>query len=205
MYLGKGLWTLLVTQPENLKITCLDQPNKLLKITGPIKMVQLEKSCTGYADSFILPAYFEGHSQMTSNMSPNIELINTSLNASQFQIWQNLNLSLSADRKFNLHKLEPMKKYYVTNFKSALQEYTPNLPEDSEWGLTDWTVYIILPVGGGITTLIPALLVYFKCRSCTKIARENHKNTILHVKSGRGPPEHIDLKPIVPYSRPILP
>ena len=205
VYLGKGLWTLLVTQPENLKITCLDQPNKLLKITGPIKMVQLEKSCTGYADSFILPAYFEGHSQMTSNMGPNIELINTSLHASQFQIWQNLNLSLSADRKFNLHKLEPMKKYYVANFKSALQEYTPNLPEDSEWGLTDWTVYIILPVGGGITTLILTLLVYFKCKSCTKIARENHKNTILHVKSGRGPQEHIDLKPIVPYSRPILP
>ena len=51
-------------------------------------MVQLEKSCTGYADSFILPAYFEGHSQMNSNMGPNIELINTSLNASQFQIWQ---------------------------------------------------------------------------------------------------------------------
>ena len=69
----------------------------------------------------------------------------------------------------------------------------------------NWTVYIILPVGGGITTLILARLVYFKCKSCTKIARENHKNTILHVKSGRGPPEHIDLKPIVPYSRPILP
>ena len=61
-----------------------------------------------------------------------------------------------------------MKKYYVANFKSALQEYTPNLPEDSELGLTDWTVYIILPVGGGITTLILALLVYFKCKSCKK-------------------------------------
>ena len=80
VYLGKGLWTILVTEPENLKITCIGRPNRLLKITGPIKMVQLEKSCTGYADSFILPAYFEGHSQINNNMGPNIDLINTSLN-----------------------------------------------------------------------------------------------------------------------------
>ena len=36
VYLCKGLWTILVTKPEILKITCLDKPNKLLKINGPI-------------------------------------------------------------------------------------------------------------------------------------------------------------------------
>ena len=123
VYLGKGLWTILVTKPENLKITCIDKPNKLLKINGPIKLIQLEKSCTGYADTFILPAYFEGHSQIENNMGPNIEPINTSFNASQFQIWQNLNLSNPTARKFNLHKLEGMKKYYIANVHSALQEY----------------------------------------------------------------------------------
>ena len=87
VYLGKGLWTILVIKPENLKITCLDKPNKLFKINGPIKLIQLEKSCIGYADTFILPAYFESHSQMENNMGPNIELINTSLNTSQFKIW----------------------------------------------------------------------------------------------------------------------
>ena len=118
----------------------------MLKIDGPIKLIQLEKSCTGYADTFILPAYFEGHSQIENNMGPNIELINTSFNASQFQIWQNLNLSNPTARKFNLHKPEGMKKYNIANVNSALQEYTPDLPEDSEWGITDWTLYIILPV-----------------------------------------------------------
>ena len=83
VYLGKGLWTILVTEPKNLKITCIGRPDK---ITGPIKMVKLEKSCTGYADFFILPAYFEGHSQI-NNMGPNTDPINTPLNASQFQIW----------------------------------------------------------------------------------------------------------------------
>ena len=58
----------------------------MLKINGAIKLIQLEKYCAGYADTFILPAYFEGHSQIENNMDPNIELINTSLNASQFQI-----------------------------------------------------------------------------------------------------------------------
>ena len=141
VYLGKGLWTILVTKLENLKITCLDKLNKLLKISGPIKLIQLEKSCTVYADTFILAACFEGCSQMENNMGPNIELINTSLNASQFQIWQNLNLSHPTARKFNLRKLENMKKYYIPNVNSALQEYTPDLPEDSEWGITDWTLY----------------------------------------------------------------
>ena len=134
----------------------------MLKINGPIKLIQLEKSCTGYADTFILPAYFEGHSQMENNMGPSIELINTSLNAFQFQIWQNLNLSHPTARKFNLHKLENMKKYYIVNVNSALQEYTPDLPEDIEWGITDWTLYIILPVGGGFVTLIITFIVYIK-------------------------------------------
>ena len=71
-YLGIGLWTILVTKPENLKITCLNKPNKLLKINGPIKLIQLEKSCTDYADTFILPAYFEVHSQIENNMHPNV-------------------------------------------------------------------------------------------------------------------------------------
>ena len=138
VYLGKGLWTILVTEPENhLKITCIGRPNRLLKITGSIKMVQLEKSCTGYADSFILPAYFEGHSQINNNMGPNIDLINTSLNASQFQIWQNLNASNPVARKFTLTKLDPMKRYYVSNVNSALRAYQPNLQEDNEWDLTD--------------------------------------------------------------------
>ena len=104
----------------------------MLKINGPIKLIQLEKSCTGYADTFILPAYFEGHSQIENNMGPDTELINTSLNAFQFQIWQNLNLSNPTANKFNLHKLECMKQYYIANVNSVLQEYNPDLPEDSE-------------------------------------------------------------------------
>ena len=196
VYLGKGLWTILVTKPENLKITCIDKPNKLLKINGPIKLIQLEKSCTGYADTFILPAYFEGHSQIENNMGPNIEPINTSFNASQFQIWQNLNLSNPTARKFHLHKLEGMKKYYIANVHSALQEYTPDLPENSEWGITDWTLYIILPVGGGFVTLIIAFLVFIKCRPCAKVAKQNHQNKSHHAKH-----EIIELKP---YSRPML-
>ena len=59
-----------------------------------------------------------------------------------------------------------MKKYCIANVHSALQEYTPDLPEDSEWGITDWTLYIILPVGGGFVTLIIAFLVFSKCRPC---------------------------------------
>ena len=59
---------------------------------------------------------------MENNMGHNIELINTSLNAFQFQIWQNLNLSHPTTRKFNLHKLANMKKYYIANVNSALQE-----------------------------------------------------------------------------------
>ena len=197
VYLGKGLWTILVAKPENLKITCLDKPNKLLKINGSIKLIQLEQSCTGYADTFILPAYFEGHSQIANNMGPNIELINISLNASQFQIWQNLNLSNPTATKFNLHKLESMKKYYIANANSALQEYTPDLPEDSEWGMTDWTLYVILPVGGGFVTLIITFLVFIKCRPCKKVAKQNHQNKSHHAKH-----EIIELKP---YSRPMLP
>ena len=42
VYLGKGQWTILVKKPENLKITCIDKPNKLLKINGPIKLIHLK-------------------------------------------------------------------------------------------------------------------------------------------------------------------
>ena len=61
-----------------------------------------------------------------SRCDTNIELINTSHNASQFKIWQNLNLSNPTVKKFNLHKLEGMKKYYIANVNSVLQEYIPD-------------------------------------------------------------------------------
>ena len=51
-------------------------------------------------------------------MGPNIEQINTSINVSQFQIWQNLNLSNPTARKFNLHKLEDM---YIQHYKNTHQ------------------------------------------------------------------------------------
>ena len=108
-------------------------------------------------------------------LTPYIKLINTSLSASQFQIWQNLNLSHPTASNFNLHKLENMKKYYIANVNSALQEYTPDLPEDSEWGINDWTLYIILPVGGGSVTLIITCIVYIKCRSCAKVSKHATK------------------------------
>ena len=127
-------------------------------------------------------------------MGPNTELINTSLNASQFQIWQNL--SNPTAKTFNLHKLEGRKKYYIVNVNSVLQENILDLPEDNEWGITDWTLYIILPVGGGFVTLIIAFLVFIKCRSCAKVDKQNHQNKSHHAKH-----EIIELKP---YSRPML-
>ena len=91
-----------------------------------------------------------------------------------------------------------MKKYYIANVNSALQEYTPNLPEDSEWGIADWTLCIILPVGGGFVILIIAFLVFIKRKSCAKVAKKNnHQNKSYHAKH-----EIIKLKP---YSRPMLP
>ena len=127
-------------------------------------MVQLEKSCTGYADSFILPAYFEVHSQINNNMGPNIDLINTSLNASQFQIWQNLNAYNPVARKLTLTKLDPMKRYYVSNVNLALRAYQPKLPEDNEWDLTDWSLYMVLPAVLGMITFSFIIFIFVKCK-----------------------------------------
>lgn len=193
----------LVTEPKSLKITCMGRPNRLLKITGPIKRVQLENSCTGHADSFILPAYFEGHSQINNNMQPNIDLINSSLNASTFQIWQNLNASNPVARKLTLTKLDPMKRYNVSNVNSALRAYHPNLPEDNEWGLTDWSLYILLPAVLGIITFSIMIVIFVQCKlyqNCYKVYQKNTQND----KPAKGPFELVEFEPMVNCSGSVM-
>ena len=137
-------------------------------------------------------------------MGPSIDLINTSLNSSQFQIWQNLNASNPIARKFTLTKLDPMKRYYVSNVNSALRAYQPNLPEDNEWNLTDWSLYIVLPAVLGIITFSIIIVIFVKCKLYQIFCQVDQKYT-QNDKPAKDPYELVELKPIVNCSGSVMP
>ena len=155
MYLDQGSWVISLEKPTQMEIRC-PQVTQVKLLKPPITFITLQPACSGFSPKVKLPPYFRQYSKGFSVAFKSAHLNIPKYEATNFRIWNDLNLSdITPIDAENLKKLTPAPTTTVDQLRAKIASFRHiQVDKNKSW------IYI---VGGDSGSGLILLLIICVC------------------------------------------